>query len=114
MSRKQTYLTILAISICVILAGIFMHIQEINTIMQATLAAMKDPKISITAAVCAFIFMGSGKYWFYIIGTALITALVIQYYFLRGGLDPVIIAYRTFAFVVVVYLLNLVKLLFNK
>ena len=90
MSRKQTYLTILAISICVILAGIFMHIQEIDTIMQATLAAMKDPKISITAAVCAFIFMGSGKYWFYIIGTALITALVIQYYFLRGGLEIIL------------------------
>ncbi len=114
MNRKQTYLTILAIAICVILAGIFMHIQEIDTIIQNTLTIMKDPKISITAAICAFIFMGSGKYWFYIIGMALITAFVIQYYFLKGGLDMIIIAYRAFAFVVVVYLLNLIKLLFNK
>lgn len=114
MSRKQSYLTILAITICVILAGILMHIEEINTIVQATMAAMKDPRISITAAVSAFIFMGKSNYWLYITVLGLITGFVVQYFLIKGGINITIIAYRAFAFVVVVYLLNLVKLLFNK
>lgn len=113
MSRKQVYLTILGVIICIILAGIYMQIQAINTLVQSTFILMQDPKISITAIVCSFIFMGNRNYWALIAILGVATAYAIEYYTLKN-VTLITIAYRTFAFIFVVYLLNLVKFTFNR
>lgn len=115
MSRKQSYLTVLAVAICVILAGVLIPIQHVNILTQSVFAAMKDPKIWGTAIVCSFIFMGSNKYWLWIIACGAATALIIQFYFSKkSGISYDILLIRTLAFATVVYLLNLVKLLLNR
>lgn len=113
MSRKQVYLTILGVIICVILAGIYMQIQAINTLAENTFILMQDPKISITAIFCSFIFMGNRNYWALIPIIGLATAYAIEYYTLKD-VTLITVAYRAFAFVSVVYLLNLVKFIFNR
>lgn len=113
MSRKQVYLTIFGVIICMVLAGFYMHIQAINSLSQSTFILIQDPKISITAIVCSFIFMGNRNYWALIPILGIATAYAIEYYTLKN-VTLTTIAYRTFAFVFVVYLLNLVKFAFNR
>ena len=106
MSKKQTYLYILAAGIILILAGFFMH----HTIGKM----VANPLVFGPAAVCAFIFMGNGRYWLINLACALIASLIIQYFVIGHGAGIYTILYRAAAFLIVVYFLNLLKIILAK
>lgn len=114
MSKKQTYLFILAMGLILIFVGQFMHISYINRVTQNTWTWMQSPYIFASAAICAFIFMNNGKYWYINTVVAIVASLIIQYVLIKGGFALYIILIRAFAFLVVVYLLNLVKVILDK
>ena len=114
MSKKQTYLFILAMGLILIFVGQFMHISYINRVTQNTWTWIQSPYIFAPAAVCAFIFMNNSKYWFINTVVAIVVSLIIQYVLIKGGFALYIILIRAFAFLVVVYLLNLVKVILDK
>ena len=114
MSKRQTYLFIFAMGLLLILIGHFMHISYINRLTSNTLVWIENPLIFGPAAVCAFIFMNNGKYWMINTGIALAASLLIQYLVVKSGGSLYIILVRAFAFLVVIYLLNLIKVILDK
>lgn len=114
MSKRQTYLFILAMGLLLIFIGQFMHISYINRIATSTLTWIKSPYIFVPAAVCAFIFMNNKKYWMINTGIALIVSLAIQYLVVHGTGSLYIILIRAFAFLVIIYLMNLIKIILDK
>lgn len=114
MSKRQTYLFILAMGLILILIGQFMHISYINSVVKNTIRWVESPYIFAPAAVCAFVFMNNGKYWMINIGAALIMSLIIQFVIVKSGGSLYIFLIRSFAFIVVVYLLNLIKVILDK
>ena len=111
MSKKQTYLYILAAGIILILAGFFMHISLITSAYHTIGKMVTNPLVFGPAAVCAFIFMGNGRYWLINLACALIASLIIQYFVIAGIYT---ILYRAAAFLIVVYFLNLLKIILAK
>ena len=85
MSKKQTYLYILAAGIILILAGFFMHISLITSAYHTIGKMVANPLVFGPAAVCAFIFMGNGRYWLINLACALIASLIIQYFVIGHG-----------------------------
>ena len=114
MSKKQTYLFILAMGLILIFIGQFMHISYLNRVTNNTWTWMQSPYVFAPAAICAFIFMNNSKYWLINTAAALVASLVIQYLIVQGGGSLYIILIRAFAFLVIVYLLNLIKVILDK
>ena len=114
MSKRQTYLFILAMGLLLILIGQFMRISFINRLVANTLVWIENPMIFASAAVCAFVFMNNSKYWMLNSVIALVASLIIQYFVIESSGSIYIILVRTFAFLVVVYLLNLIKVILDK
>lgn len=114
MSKRQTYLFILAMGLLLVLIGQFMHISHINRVVNSTLVWLENPMIFGPAAVCAFVFMNNKKYWMINTGVAFATSLIIQYFVVNSGGSLYIILIRAFAFLVVVYVLNLIKVILDK
>lgn len=112
--KKKTALYILAAAICLILAAFIFNIPMIKNISIATLNMMKSPYVIGAAAACAFIFINSKNYWLIIAACAVAASLIIQFGIIGGGAGLYTILIRAFAFVVIVYLLNLVKAVLNK
>lgn len=73
-----------------------------------------NPLVFGPAAVCAFIFMGNGRYWLINLACALIASLIIQYFVIGHGAGIYTILYRAAAFLIVVYFLNLLKIILAK
>ena len=114
MSRKQTYLFIFAMGLIIIFIGRFMYFNNINMVVNSTWTWMQSPYIFVPAAICAFIFMSNKKYWLINTGIALIASLAVQYLILSGGGTLYTILTRAFAYIVIVYLLNLIKIILDK
>ena len=114
MSKKQTYLYIFAAGIILILAGFFMHISLITSAYHTIGKMVANPLVFGPAAVCAFIFMGNGRYWLINLACALIASLIIQYFVIGHGAGIYTILYRAAAFLIVVYFLNLLKIILAK
>lgn len=112
--QKQTYLYILAAGIILILAGFFMHISLITSAYHTIGKMVANPLVFGPAAVCAFIFMGNGRYWLINLACALIASLIIQYFVIGHGAGIYTILYRAAAFLIVVYFLNLLKTILAK
>ena len=114
MSKRQTYLFLFAMGLLLILIGKFMRISYINMLVSNTLVWLENPLIFGPAAVCAFIFMNNSKYWMISTGVAAATSLIIQYIVIGTSGSLYIILVRAFAFLVVVFLLNLIKVILDK
>lgn len=114
MSKKQTYLFVFAMGLIIIFIGKFMGFSHINKVVHSTWKYMQSSYIFIPAAVCAFVFMNNKKYWLINTGIALLISLVVQYIILGGGGTLYIILTRAFAYLVIVYLLNLIKIILDK
>ena len=112
--KKQHYLHILAAAIIIIAVGYMMNIHFIKMFSRKTLQMMQSAYVCIPAAVCAFIFLNNKHYWLLNSGAALIASLIIQYGVIGAGAGAVTILSRALAFLVIVYLLNLVKVILNK
>lgn len=114
MSKRQVYYYTFAAAIIVLLAGFFMHISAITGLAHSTAAMMQNPLVFGPAAICAFIFMGNNNYWLINLGCALAASLIIQYFVIGHGAGLYTIMVRAFAFLIVVYILNLIKVFINK
>lgn len=114
MSKRQTYLFLLAMGLLLVFIGQFMHIGYINRISMGTWRWVQNPYVFVPAAVCAFVFLNNARYWMINTGIALIVSLIIQYVLLNSTGTLFVILVRAFAFLVVVYLLNLIKVILDK
>ena len=114
MSKRQTYLFILAMGLLLILIGKFMYISYINRLVTNTVVWLENPLVFGPAAVCAFVFMNNSKYWMINTGVAVATSLIIQYFVVESSGNIYTILVRAFAFLVVIYILNLIKVILDK
>ncbi|MBR1605097.1 MAG: hypothetical protein IJ660_03195 [Alphaproteobacteria bacterium] len=114
MTKKQTYLFLLAMGLLIIMAAHFMHISYVNHLVNSTWKWMQSPLVFGPAAICAFVFMNNKRYWMINIAAALIVSLVIQFFVVKGSLVVDAVLIRGFAFLVIVYLLNLIKVILDK
>ena len=114
MSKTKTYLFILAAALVAIALGYILNVHFIKSVCSQTLNFAQNNAVSVTAAVCAFLFFGSKNYWLIIAGCAIATSLIIQFAVIGHGAGLFTIFVRAFAFVVIVYLMNLVKLIVNR
>jgi hypothetical protein len=114
MTKTQTYFTILAAAVLIVAAGYIMNIGAVKSFSNLCLGFAQNNLLSVTAAVCAFVFLGRGNYWLLMTLCAVVTAVVIQMLILGQGaaLEPLLA--RTVTFLGIVFLMNLVRLLINK
>ena len=108
--KKNTALYILAVVICLLLAAFVFHVPALRHLFHSLHGMLQSPYILVSAAVCAFLFINVKNYWLIIAGCA----LIIQFAVIGHGAGLYTIAVRALAFVAVVYLLNLVKVIFAK
>ncbi|MBP3346686.1 MAG: hypothetical protein J6L86_06645 [Alphaproteobacteria bacterium] len=117
MSKSRYYFWILAAALIVLGIGFTMRIPEITNPAYATAAHATNPWILVVAAISAFLLGNFRHYWIAVIVTGLITAVCIHLFVLNGSfgtLDTYTTLYRTLAFTCIVYLLNLVRLIFSR
>ena len=112
--KRKTALYILAVIICLILAAYIFHIPALKGFFHQIFHMGKSPYILVSAAVCAFLFINTRNYWVIIAGCGIVAALIIQFAVIGHGAGLYIIAVRAAAFIMVVYLLNLVKVILAK
>ena len=112
--KKNTALYILAAIICLLLAAFVFHIPALKHLFHNLYGMLQSPYILVSAAVCAFLFINTKNYWLIITGCGVAAALIIQFAVMGHGAGLYTIAVRALAFVTVVYLLNLVKVIFTK
>lgn len=114
MSKTKSYFTILIAALVVIAIGFIMNINMIKSFVVMCFNFAGNNIQSITAAVCAFIFLGNKNYWLIMLGCAIITALVVQIVVMGQSAGILILAARTVTFMAIVFLMNFAKLLINK
>lgn len=114
MRKKSTYLYFLALIVILVAAAYALNIHFIKSAAHGIIHSAANPWIFASAAVCAFIFMGSKRYWLINIGCALIAALVIELLIKGHHLGLYSLTICALAFLSVVYLLNLIKVVFTK
>lgn len=112
--RKNTALYILAIIICLALAAFVFHIPALKHLFHSLYAMLQSPYILVSGAVCAFLFINTKNYWLIIAGCGILASLIIQFAIIGHGAGLYTLAVRALAFITVVYLLNLVKVIFTK
>ena len=106
--KKNTALYILAVIICLFLAAFVFHVPALRHLFHNLYGMLQSPYI------CAFLFINTKNYWLIIAGCGIAAALIIQFAVIGHGAGLYTIAVRALAFVTVVYLLNLVKVIFAK
>ena len=114
MRKKSTYLYFLALIGILIAAGYALNIHLIKNATVAIIKNMKDLWICASAAICAFIFMGNKHYWLINIGCAIIAALVMELIVRGHHLGIYSLSIIALAFLAIIYLLNLIKVVFTK
>lgn len=114
MRKKSTYLYFLAAIIILIAAAFALNISVIKTLTHSVLTMAASPWVCAVAAISAFIFTGNKHYWLINAATAVIAAIAIQFFIIDGNLVFMTILARALAFLTIVYLLNLLKILIVK
>lgn len=114
MRKKSSYLYLLAIIIITIAAAYTLNIHFIKNATQEIFYKSQMPFIYITAAVCAFIFTGNKRYWLANIACSVATALIVELLIKGHGFSIYTTVIEMFAFLNIVYLLNLAKALITK
>ena len=114
MSKTKTYIMILVAALAIIAIGYIMKINSITSFVNMCLGFAGQNILSVSAAVCAFIFLGNKNYWLIIFACAIVAALLIQVVVVGQSAGIIVLAARTVTFLAIVFLMNLVKLLINK
>lgn len=114
MSKTKSYFTITIAAIIAIAAGFVFEIGAITSFTYKCLSYAKENVLSVSAAVCAFIFLGNKNYWLIIAACAVVAALLIQFVVIGGSAGLISLAARAVTFMAIVFLMNFVKLLINK
>ncbi len=114
MSKTKIYFTILAAIVIVVAIGYIMNINAITYFFNLCLGFAGQNILSVSAAVCAFVFLGNKNYWLIMFGCAVVASLLIQVVIVGQNAGIVVLAARTATFLAIVFLMNFVKLLINK
>lgn len=114
MRKKSAYLYFLAVAAILIAAAFVLNISFIKSAVHSVLHMVSSPWVCAAAAVSAFIFTGNKHYWLVNIAVALIVAVLIQFFIIGGSFVPYTILMRALAFLCIVYVLNLVRVLFTR
>ena len=114
MSKTKSYFSILIVAVAIIAIGYIMEIGSITSFTNKCLNYAGQNILSVSAAVCAFLFLGNKNYWLIIGACAVVAALIIQFILIGGGAGVITIAARAVTFIAIVFLMNFAKLLINK
>ncbi|MBE6452087.1 MAG: hypothetical protein E7012_01170 [Alphaproteobacteria bacterium] len=114
MSKTKVYFGILIAVISVIAVGFIMNIDIITSFTHKCLNYAGQNILSVSAAICAFLFLGNKNYWLIILACAAITALIIQSVIIAGSLNVINLSAMILTFMAIVFLMNFAKLLINK
>ncbi len=114
MSKTKSYFTILAAAVIIIAAGYIMNISSVKSFTAQCLSYAGQNMLSVSAAVCAFIFLGNKNYWLIMFGCAVVAALIIQFVIVGHGAGIITLAARAVTFLAIVFLMNFIKLIINR
>ena len=114
MRSKSTYLWLLAILAIVIAVSYALNIAIVKSIVAGTVASITSPWILALSAAAAFILTDNKYYWIMNIACAVIAAVILQIFVFGGVVGFWVVLYKTLAFLTVVYILNLIKILITK
>lgn len=114
MRKKSTYLYFLALVTILVAAAFALNITVIKSAVHTLFSMISNPWVCAAGAISAFIFTGNKYYWLVNIAVALIVSLLIQFFVINGGFATYTILIRALAFLSIVYLLNLIRVLIAK
>ncbi len=114
MRSKSAYLWLLAIMAILIILSFAFNIVMIKDIFFGTIKNLGNTWILALSAASAFVFTGNRYYWLINIACAVIVAVVLNIFVLGAAVTLISVLYKSLAFLLVVYALNLVKLLITK
>lgn len=114
MRKKSTYLILLAIIAIVVALGYILNIAMIKNIVSGTTASISTPWILALSAACAFILTDNKYYWIMNIICAIMAAVILQIFVYGGAVTFWPVLYKTLAFLSVVYILNLAKIIITR
>lgn len=111
MRKKSTYLVLLAIIAIVVAFAYILNIVMIKNIVSGVVTNIQSPWILALGAAAAFILTDNKYYWFMNIACGVLAAVILQIFVYGGMVTFWIVLYKTLAFLAVVYILNLAKIL---
>lgn len=114
MTKTRTYFTILIIAVAIIAAGYIVNIHAIKHFTDLCLGHAGNNILAVSAAVCAFIFLGNKNYWLINLGCSAAIALLLQFIIKGNGFSILIFATQIVTFLSIIFLMNLIKLVVNK
>ena len=114
MRKKSTYLVFLALIAIVVAFAYILNIVVLKNMIAGIIRYIQSSWILALAAVSAFIFANNRYYWMVNIACAVVVSIVLQLVVFGGSLGLWVIIYQSLAFLSVVYLLNLIKVLITK
>lgn len=114
MRKKSTYLYFLALVVILIASAYALNIHFIKSATHSIMHAVANPWICVSAAASAFIFIGNKRYWLVNIGCAVIVAVILDLVVKGHHLSAYSLSISVLAFLSVVYILNLIKILISK
>ncbi len=110
---KKTYFLILAVAICVILAGYILNIPQIINFVDKTIRLMRNVWIAVPALIFTFVATGK-RYWLSLVICGLIDAVLVQWLVWHNssiGIESTLM--MAFAFLTIAYFINLVRVIFR-
>lgn len=114
MRKKSTYLVLLAIIAIIVAFAYILNIVMIKNIISGVVADIQSPWILALSAAAAFILTENKYYWFMNIACGVLAAVILQIFIYGGMVTFWVVLYKTFAFLAVVYILNLAKVLITR
>ncbi len=114
MRKKSTYLVLLAVVAIVVAMAYILNIVMIKNIVSGVMTNIQSPWILALGAAAAFILTDNKYYWFMNIACGILAAVILQIFVYGGMVTFWVVLYKTLAFLVVVYILNLAKILITR
>lgn len=114
MRKKSTYLIVLAIIAIAVALGYILNIAIIKNIISGIIGNISSPWILGLSAACAFILTDNKYYWIMNIVCAIMSAVILQIFIYGGVVTFWPVLYKTLAFLSVVYILNLAKIVITR
>lgn len=106
---KKTCFIIFIIAMIAILASYIFNFTPITKECNAIFAQMQNIYVALAAVIFALLLRKVKYYWLIILGLAIITAIVIQYFVMGASLTVFAVLYKALAFIIYVYLITLFR-----
>ena len=114
MTKKNWYFLVMVFVLALVAVGFIMNVPIIKKGVDRIFIFAMKPEIFVPSAIFTFIFIDNKRFWLFMLGLAVITALVIQYGIIGKSGSLFTISMRATAFLLIAYLLSFAKLIFGK